>query len=217
MVGPSSSSSSDDLISSLDLDNPLHLQNSDFNSGIIIYVKLTGTENYRVWAAAMKLAINTRNKVGFIDGTCLKSAYEISAPLSNQWERCNSIVLFWLLNYVSEDLFLVQIFSDNASEVVAELKELMINLMARDDVLKHSQLMRLVQILMGLNDVYQLMTYPPLRLKGLPFELERDILPIIPRNLQIVSSGVKPSSRWLLVWESATRIPYPSRCGLRRN
>ncbi|GJT31295.1 zf-CCHC domain-containing protein [Tanacetum coccineum] len=100
MVG---ASSSDDKISNLNLGNPLHLQTSDFNSNIIISVKLTGTENYRVWVAAMKLAINTRNKTGFLNGTCLKSTYANSAPLSNQWERCNSIVLSWLLNFVSEE------------------------------------------------------------------------------------------------------------------
>ncbi|GJY76726.1 integrase, catalytic region, zinc finger, CCHC-type containing protein [Tanacetum coccineum] len=44
MVGPSSS---EDLISSLDLGNPLHLLNSDFNANTTIFVKLTGTENYR--------------------------------------------------------------------------------------------------------------------------------------------------------------------------
>ncbi|GKD59327.1 ribonuclease H-like domain-containing protein [Tanacetum coccineum] len=85
--------SSEDKISSLDLGNPLHLQNSDFNSATIISVKLTGTENYRVWAAAMKLAISTRNKTGFLDGTCLKFAYASSASLSNKWDRCNYIVL----------------------------------------------------------------------------------------------------------------------------
>ncbi|GJT27407.1 hypothetical protein Tco_0907682 [Tanacetum coccineum] len=40
-----------------------------------------------------------------------------------QWEKCNSIMLYWLLNSVSKDLFLSQIFSDNASKVWAELKE----------------------------------------------------------------------------------------------
>ncbi|GKD79528.1 hypothetical protein Tco_1342149 [Tanacetum coccineum] len=55
------------------------------------------------------------------------------------------------------------------------------------------------------------MTYPPLRLEGLPFELKRDLLPIIPRNLRIVASGVESSSRWLPVWESVTRRPTPSR------
>ncbi|GKD15364.1 ribonuclease H-like domain-containing protein, partial [Tanacetum coccineum] len=120
MVGPSNS---ENLISRLDLGNPFHLQNSDFNANTIISVKLTGTENYRVWAAAMKLVINTRNKTRFIDGSCIKSAYANSPALSNQWERCNSIVLSWLLNSVSKDLFLGQIFSDNASEFLMGLND----------------------------------------------------------------------------------------------
>ncbi|GKC95956.1 ribonuclease H-like domain-containing protein, partial [Tanacetum coccineum] len=143
MVG---ASSSDDKISNLDLGNPLHFQTSNFNSNTIISVKLTGTENYRVWAAAMKLAINTRNKTGFLDGTCFKSTYANSAPLSNQWERCNSIVLSLLLNSVSEELFLGQIFSDNASEC---------SCVAREDVSKHNQLIKLKQFFMGLNNVFQ--------------------------------------------------------------
>ncbi|GKA98998.1 ribonuclease H-like domain-containing protein [Tanacetum coccineum] len=71
MVGPSNS---EDLISSLDFGNPRHLENSDFTSNTIVSIKLTGTENYRVSAAAMKLAINTWNKTGFLDGTCVKSS-----------------------------------------------------------------------------------------------------------------------------------------------
>ncbi|GJZ89010.1 ribonuclease H-like domain-containing protein [Tanacetum coccineum] len=39
------------------------------------------------------------------------------------WERCNSIMLSWLLNAMFEDLVLGQIFSDNAAEVWAKLKE----------------------------------------------------------------------------------------------
>ncbi|GJR02260.1 ribonuclease H-like domain-containing protein [Tanacetum coccineum] len=91
-------SNSEDLISSLDLGNTLHLQNSDFNANTIISVKLTGTKNYRVWAATMKLAINTRNKTGFIDGSCVKSAY-------------------------ANNLFLGQNFSDNASEFLMGLND----------------------------------------------------------------------------------------------
>ncbi|GKD44808.1 ribonuclease H-like domain-containing protein, partial [Tanacetum coccineum] len=188
MVG--SSGSSEDKISSLDLRNPLHLQNSDFNSATIISVKLTGTENYRVWAAAMKLAISTRNKTGFLDGTCLKSAYDSSASLSNQWDRCNSIVLSWLLNSVSEDLFLGQIFSDNAFDVWAELKgtydngSIILSLLQKihnfkqDDVSKHYQLMRLMQLLLGLNDVYQ-----PIRSSL----LSRETLPDVKKAFAIIS------------------------------
>ncbi|GJR68346.1 hypothetical protein Tco_0014411 [Tanacetum coccineum] len=46
---------------------------------------------------------------------------------------------------------------------------------------------------------------PLIRLEGLSSELERDLLQLRPRNLRIVSSAVKSSSRWLPVWESTTR------------
>nr|GEW15624.1 ribonuclease H-like domain-containing protein [Tanacetum cinerariifolium] len=68
MVFVIGSSDNSVLINSLDLDNPLHLLPNDFNANTIISVKLNGTQNYRVWATAMKLAINTKNKTGFIDG-----------------------------------------------------------------------------------------------------------------------------------------------------
>ncbi|GJV30800.1 hypothetical protein Tco_1391200 [Tanacetum coccineum] len=42
-------------------------------------------------------------------------------------------------------------------------------------------------------------------------KLEWDLLPITTNNLRIVSSGIKPPSGWLLVWESITRSPTPSR------
>nr|GEV03600.1 putative Gag-polypeptide of LTR copia-type [Tanacetum cinerariifolium] len=74
---------SKDLISNLDLGNLLYLQNSDFSSSTIVSVKLAGTENYKVWVAAMKLATNTRNKTRIIDGTCVKSTYASSALVSN--------------------------------------------------------------------------------------------------------------------------------------
>ena len=196
------SSSDTDLISNLDLGNPLHLHSNDISTSSIVSIKLTGTENYRVWSTAMKLAINTRNKTGFITGKWIRASYASSDVLANQWDRCNSIVLSWILNSVSEDLYLGQIFSENAADVWAELKEtydkldgsIILSLMqkinnfrqgeltvseyyhklnslwrefdimtklpkcscaAREDVLKHNQLMKLMQFLMGLNDVYQ--------------------------------------------------------------
>ncbi|GJR31062.1 ribonuclease H-like domain-containing protein [Tanacetum coccineum] len=90
------SGSNVDSISSLDVGNPLHLQTNDNN---------------------------TRNKMGFVDGTCTKATYASSIPLTNQWERCNAIVLSWLLGSISDDLYLSQAYSKNAAEVWKELKE----------------------------------------------------------------------------------------------
>ncbi|GJU96512.1 ribonuclease H-like domain-containing protein [Tanacetum coccineum] len=101
----------------IDAGNPLHLQTNDNSSGALVNVKLTGCENYRVWATVMKIALQARNKVGFVDGTCVKSTYVTSVPLSNQWERCNDVVLSWLLSSISEDLYLSQVYSENVAEV----------------------------------------------------------------------------------------------------
>ncbi|GJT31753.1 ribonuclease H-like domain-containing protein [Tanacetum coccineum] len=76
MVGHNPSSSSIvDSINSLDAGNPLHVQNSDNSNSVIIPYKLLGTENYRIWSGAVKLALQARNKYGFVDGSCLKESY----------------------------------------------------------------------------------------------------------------------------------------------
>ncbi|KAJ0519517.1 putative RNA-directed DNA polymerase [Helianthus annuus] len=116
-----SSGSSQTLISKLDIGDPLFLHPSDSSALTIIGIKLKGTENYRVWSSAMKLALEAKNKFGFIDGKCKKNTDD--EVLSNQWDRCNSVVLSWLLNSVSEELYLGQVFSKFASDVWIDLKE----------------------------------------------------------------------------------------------
>ncbi|GJU92352.1 reverse transcriptase domain-containing protein [Tanacetum coccineum] len=51
-----------DSINNLDVGNPLHVQNSDNRNSVIIPFKLLGTENYRIWSGAVKLALQDRNK-----------------------------------------------------------------------------------------------------------------------------------------------------------
>ncbi|KAJ0532313.1 putative transcription factor interactor and regulator CCHC(Zn) family [Helianthus annuus] len=114
-------SSSQTLISKLDIGDPLFLHPSDSSSLTIVSIKLKGTENYRVWSSAMKLALEAKNKFGFINGNCKKNTEDL--VLSSQWDRCNSVVLSWLLNSVSEELYLGQVFSKLASEVWTNLKE----------------------------------------------------------------------------------------------
>ncbi|KAJ0441169.1 putative RNA-directed DNA polymerase [Helianthus annuus] len=115
------SSTSQTLIGKLDIGDPLYLHPSDSSALTIVSIKLKGTENYSVWSSAMKLALEAKNKYGFIDGKCVKS--ENDPVLASQWDRCNSVVLTWLLNSISEDLFLGQVFSKLASEVWTDLKE----------------------------------------------------------------------------------------------
>nr|GEV42187.1 ribonuclease H-like domain-containing protein [Tanacetum cinerariifolium] len=57
----------------------------------------------------MLLALEGRNKTGFIDNTCRRS--HTDEVLGRQWDRVNAVVIGWILNSSSEELFLGQIFS----------------------------------------------------------------------------------------------------------
>ncbi|GJT51881.1 ribonuclease H-like domain-containing protein [Tanacetum coccineum] len=88
------------LINSLDAGNPLYLQNNDHYNLPIVGFKLTGFENYKMWSTAMKIALKGKNKICFIDGTCVKPVTSVVLP--QQWKRCNVIVLGWILRSLSE-------------------------------------------------------------------------------------------------------------------
>ncbi|KAK9057657.1 hypothetical protein SSX86_022493 [Deinandra increscens subsp. villosa] len=109
------------LVSKIEATDPLYLHASDSSTLSLISMKLKGTENYTVWSNALKLALRVKNKIGFIDGTFEKPTD--NEVLANQWERCNSVVLTWILNSVSEELYVGQVYSKLASEVWTDLRE----------------------------------------------------------------------------------------------
>ncbi|KAJ0541120.1 putative transcription factor interactor and regulator CCHC(Zn) family [Helianthus annuus] len=69
----------------------------------------------------MYLALQVKNKIGFVDGSCIRS--KTDEVLGRQWDRCNSIVLSWILNSVSEELYLGLVYSKIASDVWKDLKD----------------------------------------------------------------------------------------------
>jgi len=117
-----SSSTSETLISKLDSSDPLYLHDPNSSNLTIIYVKLKGSENYTVWFNAMQLALQVKNRWDFIDKFCVKNTD--NEVLTKQLEMCNSIVLSWILNYISEELYMGHVFSKLASDVWIELKEI---------------------------------------------------------------------------------------------
>ncbi|GKD74997.1 ribonuclease H-like domain-containing protein, partial [Tanacetum coccineum] len=103
--------------------NPLHLHPKDSNCASIVSLKLTGVDNYRIWASFMKLALQIKHKMGFINGTCDRFDYLASALLLEQWDRCNAVVLNWILSSLFQDVYLGHVFYDNTANVWNELKE----------------------------------------------------------------------------------------------
>ncbi|GJR98165.1 ribonuclease H-like domain-containing protein [Tanacetum coccineum] len=74
-----------ELINNHDAGNPLYLQSNDNYSLAIVNLKLVGAKTYKMWATAIKIALKEKNKMIFIDGTCVKQ--KTSVVLSQQWKR----------------------------------------------------------------------------------------------------------------------------------
>ena len=81
------------MISSLDQSNPLHLHPNDSNCASICSIKLTGVENYRIWASAMKLAMQIKNKLVFLMVLVLKLTL---LPVL-YWKPSGTDVMLWFL------------------------------------------------------------------------------------------------------------------------
>ncbi|GKC26699.1 ribonuclease H-like domain-containing protein [Tanacetum coccineum] len=67
-----------------------------------------------MWSIAMTFALRNHNKLGFIDGSCKKDSSNPS--LANQWDMCSSVVVTWILNSLSSELFADAIYAKTDSE-----------------------------------------------------------------------------------------------------
>ncbi|GAV80218.1 UBN2_3 domain-containing protein [Cephalotus follicularis] len=108
-------------MTTIDFNDPIYLHPSDTPGINLVTEQLIGNENYGVWSRAMLIALRAKNKVGFINGSCLKP--DQNSPLLHQWERCNAIVLSWIINTVSKELLGGIVYATDALAVWRDLKE----------------------------------------------------------------------------------------------
>ncbi|GAV60544.1 LOW QUALITY PROTEIN: UBN2_3 domain-containing protein, partial [Cephalotus follicularis] len=160
----------------IDFNDPLYLLPSDTPSTILVTEHLTGNENYGEWSRAMTIALRAKNRRRFIHGS-FKNPVEDSVLL-HQWERCNAIVLPWIINTVSKKLFismyytkLRQLWDEYAS--LATLASCACQ--TSRAYLEHDQQQKLL-FFMGLNDSYggirsQILMMTPLPIVGQAYSL----------------------------------------------
>ncbi|GAV78827.1 UBN2_3 domain-containing protein, partial [Cephalotus follicularis] len=127
-----------------DFNDPLYLHSSDTLEVNLVNEQLIGNENYGVWSRAMLIALTAKNKQGSVTGSCKKPKPE-STNL-HQWERCNAIVLSWIMNSVSKE-----IFNDEFDSLITLTSYGCDTSKAYKE---HSQQQKLLHFLMGLNDSY---------------------------------------------------------------
>lgn len=85
----------------IDCNHPYFLSSSDHPGMILVTVTLSD-HNYNQWSRSMKIALSSKLKLGFIDGTASKP--NSTSNLLIYWNRCNDIVISWILNTVSVEI-----------------------------------------------------------------------------------------------------------------
>ena len=100
--------------------SPFFLYHGESPSAILVAQPLT-EDNYPTWARAMRMALNAKSKLGFVDGSIIASM--AVTPLENQaWLKCNSMISSWILNLVSPHITTSVIYRDTAFAVWNALK-----------------------------------------------------------------------------------------------
>ncbi|XP_035545114.1 uncharacterized protein LOC118348197 [Juglans regia] len=116
MEAPSSSSS---VSSNTEDSSPYHLQNGDSLGSILVSNLLTG-DNYTSWSRSMEMALKAKNKIGFIN-LAITQPVETNFSYA-KWDRCNSMVLSWILNFVVRDIGEIIVYAKTARDMWDELK-----------------------------------------------------------------------------------------------
>ncbi|XP_061373622.1 uncharacterized protein LOC133315950 [Gastrolobium bilobum] len=101
---------------------------------VVLVSPLLNANNYHTWARAMAVALISKNKIGFINGS-------ITPPLETDlnyfaWQRCNNMVVAWIHKSTSQSIVQSIIWIENAQDVWLDLQRRF----SRSDVFRISDL-----------------------------------------------------------------------------
>ena len=100
--------------------NPFFLPANE-NPGLVLTSQpLVGPENYMTWARSVFLALSSRNKFGFVNGSISKP--DPTSPFFNSWNRCNTTILSGMTNSLSPDLKASVMYINSARDLWIDLK-----------------------------------------------------------------------------------------------
>ncbi|GAU23578.1 hypothetical protein TSUD_385660 [Trifolium subterraneum] len=100
--------------------NPYFLHPNKNPGLILVTPSLSGT-NYHSWSRAMTIALKSKNKLRFVNGTLPRPDDEDHDSLA--WDRCNTMIMSWISNAVDADISQSVLWMDTAPEIWQDLKE----------------------------------------------------------------------------------------------
>ncbi|XP_016730546.1 uncharacterized protein [Gossypium hirsutum] len=100
--------------------SPYYLHPNE-NPALVLVSPILSSSNYHSWSRAMTMALLSKNKLQFVDGTITVPLR--TDPLYSAWERCNTMVLSWLHHSISPSIMNNILWLDFAYVVWRNLRE----------------------------------------------------------------------------------------------
>ncbi|CAL2246417.1 unnamed protein product [Prunus armeniaca] len=100
----------------------LFIHSSDHPGLLLVSKKLNG-DNYATWQRSMVIALTAKNKIGFVDGSIERPSSTKKSDDYTLWDRCDKMVLSWLLNSVDSDLADSVVYAATAREIWQDFED----------------------------------------------------------------------------------------------
>ena len=107
-------------LSAEDLAQAYSLHPSD-HLGMLLVSKIFVGNGFGSWKRGMLVALSTKGKLFFIDGSLEKPA--ATSPNLKKWIKCNDMVMAWILNVVTKDIGDSIIYAKSARDMRIQLEE----------------------------------------------------------------------------------------------
>ncbi|XP_021986851.1 uncharacterized protein LOC110883393 [Helianthus annuus] len=132
--------------SAIDSSNPLFLHPSD-HPGMLLVSKPFDGSGFGAWKRAMTIALSAKNKLLFVNG-------EFASPTDSSqlslWNRCNDIVVSWIINTLSREISGSVLYVASARQLWLELNDRY----GQDNGAKYYQLQKsLTDLVQGNSDI----------------------------------------------------------------
>ena len=111
---------STDSANELPPSHDMFLHPSEHPNSVLVNKLLNG-RNYAVWKKSMEIALIAKNKLGFVLGT-----YTTPGSTSRsfgQWNRCDKIVISWVLHNVEKTISDSILFSSSSNQIWVDLQQ----------------------------------------------------------------------------------------------
>ncbi|XP_019179232.1 PREDICTED: uncharacterized protein LOC109174448 [Ipomoea nil] len=103
-----------------ELHDPMYLHVTE-NPNLVLVSPPLSEVNYATWSRSMRIALEVKNKFGFVDGSIASPAE--SDPRFPIWRRCNNIVCSWIFKALSPMIAEGVLYFEVAAEIWSVLKK----------------------------------------------------------------------------------------------